>query len=304
MERNVIFRPAYNRPEMLQLSIDHEIEARNIAGIQQNEYLTYFLLEYDAPKKVLEIAHSYPFAAKYRYRKRWWRPPAKRRYGITRNLLQGMKEGFRKARNHAIVIEDDILLHYSFFQYVKKLQSLPDLKNYSVLLALGSNENGDCSAISIAHHDYSPLAPVINKAFWKKYLKQFSNFRYYQNRNKTIIKLNQKYHSYWKNGYKFKDSKTYNNHDGLINRLVDAAFIEDGMVVVTPEVSRQIHIGVYGLNTKGMLIPGNDYSERLQNLKKIIADNRLNEYTKSTILSFNGFSPQLESWNGRLFIKQ
>jgi len=49
MERNVIFRPAYNRPEMLQLSIDHEIEARNIAGIQQNEYLTYFLLEYGAP---------------------------------------------------------------------------------------------------------------------------------------------------------------------------------------------------------------------------------------------------------------
>jgi hypothetical protein len=44
-------RPAYNRPEMLQLSIEYEIEARKTANIKDNEYLTFFLIEYGAPKK-------------------------------------------------------------------------------------------------------------------------------------------------------------------------------------------------------------------------------------------------------------
>jgi hypothetical protein len=99
---------------MLQLSIDYEVAARKVAGVTDEEYLTLFLIEYGAHEKVIEIARYYPYPSRIRFRNRWWRSERKRRYGITRSLLEGMKEGFRIAHDHAVVIEDDILIHKTY----------------------------------------------------------------------------------------------------------------------------------------------------------------------------------------------
>lgn len=302
MTKNVILRPVFNRPEMLQLSIDYEIEARRAAGVKQEEYFTFFLVEYGAPEKIAEIARSYPFPGTLRFRNRWWRTPRKRRYGITRSLIEGMKEGFRTADQHVIVIEDDILLHSSYFQYIQAVLQLPGAENFSAISAVSPFNDGDPHIVHRGNH-YAPLAPLIAKTFWDAYIRHYANERYYQNRKKTIVALNWKYRAYWDNGYKMGSRKTYDNHDGLINRLVDAARIERNMFVIEPEVDRQIHIGVYGTNTPGRSIPGDTFEERLKELRTIVLQNRLANYTESKVLDFRSFSDCLDNWTGNMQLR-
>lgn len=300
MAKNIILRPAYKRPEMFQLSIEYEIEARRAAGVKGEEYLTLFLIEYGAPEKVIEIARSYPYPSLIRLRNRWWRAERKRRYGITRSLLEGMKEGFRIADNHAIVIEDDVLVHKTYFQYIKDVMSLASENEYSAIVASSPTNNGAPDKI-VRGRDYSPLAPLISKKFWELYIGKYAKGSYYQNRKKTIIAINKKYEKYGLEKYKLFGTHQFDNHDGLINRLVDVANVEKNMYVVVPEVDRQIHIGFYGTNTPGKDIPGDSYEERLLMLRSIIKDNRLGEYTESSILKFYGFSESLDQWDGSLF---
>jgi len=305
MPHNVIFRPVFNRPEMLQLSIDYEAEARKTGDIQDNEYTTWFLVEHGAPEKVHEIVENYPFPSVRLYRNRWWRSGEKKRYGISRNLLEGMKKGFPTADNHGIVIEDDILIHKSYFNYITAvLNAIGDI-NYSVISATGyRNDSSNCSIVSTKPRHFSPLAPLISKPFWNNYIRPYSKSSYYQNRKKTVARLNTAYKSNWDKEYKFNDSTTYNNHDGLINRLVDVAYIEEKRLMLTPEVSRQMHIGIYGLNNKSKPIPGNSYHERLDALRKIVLDNRLKEFNNSNVIPEKGFRKELDSWNGMIDLRQ
>ncbi|ACD89381.1 hypothetical protein Clim_0287 [Chlorobium limicola DSM 245] len=61
LAKNVVLRPAFNRPEMLNLSIGHEFEESRYANIIIDDYLTLFLIECDAPEKVTAIVEPYPF---------------------------------------------------------------------------------------------------------------------------------------------------------------------------------------------------------------------------------------------------
>jgi len=293
MSQNIIMRPAYNRPEMLQLSIEYEVEARKTAQIKDGEYITFFLIEYGAPKEIIDIIQAYPYPSVCQFRKRWWRLPKRRKYGITRNLLEGMKEGFKVAEHYCIVIEDDILIHKTYFQYINAILSLPEAQNFSAICSVSPSNTGN---LSIVHkgNDYSPWASLLSKKFWINYIKPYSNEFYYSNRTKTVIGINNKYKKHQNNTYKFGKIKKFDNHDGLINRLVDAAMIEQKMFVIIPEIDRQIHIGVYGTNTPGKIIPGNTFEERIQTLKNFISSNKLSELTESTIISFKHFSPLLD----------
>jgi len=266
---NIILRPVYNRPEMLALSLKYEIEARKFYG-QTDHLTTLFIVEHGTPDKVLELIDQYPYKKKLEFRPR--------KYGLTMSILEGMKQAFEMARSFIIYIEDDILIHKTYFHYLKvvfKTQTGP----VSVISPYNFNDKGDVHGIRRAHH-YAALAPLITKKFFDKYVKQHVTSNYYgatgndvedfHIRCDYILKLNEKYKEYWSPKlYKYKDG-THNEQAGLLNRLVDVAMIEENMHVIMPEVNRQQHIGYFGKNRPGGVIPGKSYEERLENLRKII----------------------------------
>jgi hypothetical protein len=85
--------------------------------------------------------------------------------------------------------------------------------------------------------------------FFNTYVRPFANASYYNKRHATITSINDQYGD--NPDYKYKRNPSHNEQAGLINRLCDVAFIEEGMNVYMPEVNRQIHIGFYGKNRQG-----------------------------------------------------
>lgn len=296
---NIILRPVYNRPEMLHLSIEYEIKAREAFGKTSN-LKTVFLVEHGAPPQTLEIVNKYPYDKHVIVREK--------KYGLTPNILEGMKEVFARTDNYLIYIEDDILVHETYFQYLKLAMNLVKGNyKFSVISPYNFNDNGDVSSIRRAHH-YAALAPLINKEFFDKYMLPCIGPNYYssfKSRAEFIAALNEKYKNYWgSKKYKYGNSGAHNEQAGLFNRLVDAAMIDDDMYVIMPRVNRQIHIGFYGKNRPGGIIPGKTFTERLAVLRKIIDQNKLFEF--SATKNYNDYLPfsnKLESWDGNLYME-
>jgi hypothetical protein len=91
---------------------------------------------------------------------------------------------------------------------------------------------------------------------------------------------------------------------GLTSRLVDIAMIEEGKHTIVPDISRAIHIGFYGKNRPGHL-PGGDFYERLALMRDVITNNRFYEMTQTKQYNdYFVFDPQLETWDGKLYVKE
>jgi hypothetical protein len=295
MGRNVILRPVYNRPEMLYLSLEYEIKARQYFQ-WPDDLITLFIIEYGSPGKTLEVLDAYPFKKQY--------VPRTKRHGLTINILEGMKDAFSIAEDYVIYIEDDILLHKTYFEFMNVLLSMEEINPFSVLLGYSPNDNGDVNAVDKTHI-YAALAPLINKKFYFDYIFPCSGPNYYKNPAEFVKALNESYKEYWKSRrYKYTNVEHW-EQAGLINRLVDVAMIEEGVHVYRPEVNRQVHIGYYGKNRPGGKIPGNDFDERLKNLREIIKDSDEMYKMSGTpqYKDYKTFSPKLEEWNGTLHIK-
>lgn len=316
-------RPVYNRPEMLQLSIEYEIKARQKAGIRDNEYLTLFLIEYGASRKVIQIAKSYPYPAVYRYRRReyesldiynalfnrkkYWR------YGISRNLLEGMKDAFQLSDEYVLMIEDDILIHETYFQYINVLLGMPEIFPFSAISAsrngmfawanntVHQDQSGNATIVRKGH-DYSPWGPLLGKWFFMKYVLPYANEEFYENRLQAMEKLNAKYTRFFGREYKYTDIK-HGEQAGLINRLVDVAMIDDGAYVITPDLDRQIHIGFYGANRGKNKINGLTFKGRVQNLYDMIQQRKLYDFAKRKKYNdYRYFSEDLASWDGKMVL--
>jgi len=294
---NVILRPVFNRPEMLKLSFEYEIAARKYFMLP-GEYITVFIVEYNSPAATLELVASYPFKARHIVRGG--------RYGLSKNILEGMKDAFKSADDHIIYIEDDILIHKTYFQYMNILLNMFSKDEYSVLAAYNGDDNGDVHELYKGHH-YTALAPIISKEFFEDYIEPCITETYYRNYN-TRAKFCRALAAKYKDNkvYKYRNSpETHNEQAGLINKLVDVALIEEGKCVITPYVNRHQHIGYFGKNRPGGVIPGKNFEERLANLRKIITD--ANEmYKLSATKQYNDykvFSPKLEEWDGTLHVK-
>jgi len=321
MHQNVILRPVFNRPEMLQLSIEYEAAARKKANIKDSEYLTLFLVEYGADRKIKELAKGYPFPSKILFRKRgydkinYWDAVFNRslyfRYGLSRNLMEGMKSAFQISEDHIVMIEDDILIHETYFQYIKSIFSLPGVEPYCTISAskygmyawsVKSAELDNSGDISILRkcHDYSPWGPVISKWFFMNYVHEYANENYYENREKVVLAINDKYKELNQNGYKYIDNK-HIEQAGLINRLVDVAFINDSAPVLTPDVDRQMHIGFYGANRGRNKIKGLTFKKRVERLRDIIDNKKLYDHAKRKHhKDYRYFNDDLVSWDGTL----
>jgi len=283
---NVILRPVWNRPEMLALSLESEKAAR---ARTHEDYVTVFAIEYGAPPKVLDLITNYEFPARYIVRKK--------HFGITRNVLEGMKAAFDIAESYVIHLEDDVVLHESYFEFMDALRVIA--KEWSVLSAYSQTNEGDVRAV-VKREWYSALAPLISKRFFNAYIARHAKQEYYARKVEYMLRLGVQYAR--SSLYKYKDA-THCQQAGLINRLVDVARIERGWRVFSAEIPRQIHIGFYGANRLGALPPGS-FSERLAWLRRAIARGELYAATRSKEYDdYLPFSPKLETWDGTLYVK-
>lgn len=289
---NVIMRVAWRRPEMFKLSLDYEIEARE-HHMLPGDFVTIFVVDHNPDKKTFELIKQYPYKKKVLLRDK--------RYGLTVNILEGMKTCFNLTEDYVVYIENDILIHKTYFQYMDVLMNTVD--DYSVLSAYNSNDKGDVRGVYKAHH-YAALAPLINKSFHTTYIEPCSNNTYYAKLAQYVINLNEKYRDHWGKIYKYKDSTHY-EQAGLLNRLIDVSAIEEDVWCYMPRVNRQQHIGYFGKNRPGGTIPGDSFEERLENLKEII-QNADKMYELSRTKQYNDykvFSPKLNDWDGTLYVK-
>ena len=102
---NIMMRPVYNRPEMLFLSIEYEIKAREYYKstkkyFSDDDYTTLFIIEHGAHPMVEQFVKNYP------YRSLIIKRPEQ--YGLTINILEGFKAAFDRTDTHVVYIEDDI----------------------------------------------------------------------------------------------------------------------------------------------------------------------------------------------------
>lgn len=292
MARNIILRPVYNRPEMLKLSIEYEIAAREYHRFP-SELLTVFLIEHGSPQETIDLVKSYPYPSALIQREQ--------KLGLTINILEGMRQAFELADEYLIHLEDDILLHKTYFQYMHEAM-MGDLGGpFSVISAYNQTDGENPSEVYLGHH-YAALAPLINKNVWEKYMKQLACEDYYKNPAGFVVALNEQYKKHWGGKYKYKNYAHW-EQAGLWNRVVDVALIEDNAYVLMPKINRQQHIGFYGKNrVMGTAIPGNSFDERVESLREIIIDaDRL--YTMAGSKQYDDykvFSPKLDAWDGRL----
>lgn len=291
---NVILRPVYNRPEMFYLSLEYEIEARKHYMLP-GDFITVFLVEHGAPKIIHDFIDKYPF--------RNHRILRQKKFGLTMNILEGMKEAFSLADEYVIYLEDDILLHKTYFEYLNVILNMENLGDFSIISPYSPNDAGSVNEVRKTNI-YAALAPLINKKFYFNYIYKCSNTNYYNNMALFVSELNEKYKDYWKSRrYKYTDVAHY-EQAGIINRLVDVAMIDDEMYVIVPKVNRQIHIGFLGKNRSGFL-PGKGFEERLANLREIIKDpNEMYKHTNSKQYNdYKIFSPKLDEWDGTVVFK-
>lgn len=287
--KNIIMRPVWNRPEMLKLSLDYEILAREYCELS-SELHTIFLLEYGTTKEVLDVVSAYPYS--HEVIKRPFQ------YGLTPNILEGYKVAFNGADSFVITIEDDILLHKTYFQYIDAVLSMSNLPKFSVINATGPN-NGNVSEMRQTCH-YGPWAPLVDKDFFVTKILPHANDGYYNNRSAKMLELNTNYMQH--DLYIFNDSR-WNEQAGLIHRLARISAIDDHVFILSPRQNRERNIGYFGKNRPGGVIPGKTLQDRFQNLTEIIKDPKSmvkhagsNAHEKD----YDLFNEDLDVWDGTL----
>lgn len=304
---NVIMRVAWNRPEMLQVSIEHEVKARKYYMID-GDFITIFVVDYNPPRETMEVINKYPFKKKVLIREK--------QFGLTRNILLGMKTAFNFADDYMIYIEDDICVHETYFKYMDVLMGM-DLGKYSVLSAYSKIDKGSVNEVYMGHH-YCAWGALITKKFFEEYILTHIHADYYGTfkeehknfgvRAHYVNMLNETYrnHPKAKEYYKYIESDIHNEQAGMVNRLVDIALMERNWHVIMPTINRQQHIGFYGKNRPGAKgIPGSTFEERVINLRKIIKNEKLMyEMTGSKqYKDYAVFDKKLDNWDGTLCLK-
>lgn len=295
MGKQIIMRPVFNRPEMFKLSLEYEIKAREYFDIGE-EFTTLFIVEHGSPQIIHDLIAEYPYEHDIIQREE--------RFGLSMNILEGFKDAFWNSDDYVIYIEDDILLHKTYFKYLKLILDNSELSNFSVISPYNFTDTGSVNMIRKERH-YAALAPLISKDFYERYILRCSNEDFYARPAQFVMALNNKYQKYQHDRtYRYKDT-THFQQAGLINRLCDCARIDDDMYVVMPDINRIQHIGIYGHNRiKGKEIPGNTFEDRVESLREIIKD-PVKMYDMAGSKEYNdymAFSPKLNGWDGTLKI--
>jgi hypothetical protein len=295
---NLIMRPVFNRPEMLFLSLEYESKAREYYDFS-SELTTLFIVESGADLKTLELVDTYPYPKIIVKRAE--------KFGLSKNILTGFLKAFDMTDNFVIYIEDDVLIHKTYFQYMDILLRMFNDNECTILSPFNGDDDRSVNELYKGHY-YTALAPLIYKNFFNKYIKPCITEVYYKNfmtRDKFVRALAKKYG--YSSLYKYRDNPgAHNEQAGLINKLVDVALIEEGKHVIMPYVNRQQHIGYFGKNRPGGKLPGKTFEQRLSNLREIIlsADKMYELSATKQYNDYLAFSPKLEEWDGTLTLKE
>lgn len=299
---NFILRPLYQRPEMLRLSIDSEIAAReHHCGTHLH---TLFLVEYGADPICLEIISKYPYPHTVIKRSTRMNPVG--------NILEGLKAAAMAEVNggdvvpeYAINIEEDCFLHESFFTFVEKATSMLSDRKYSAITTWGKSNEGASDVLTTGTYFCGP-GTIVNLDFFRRYVMPYATQDYYRDFYSSIMPVNyrnhenpySKYHSKYGNQYQHLD------WDGLTNRLVDAALFEEGINSYSSECFRLLHIGFYGFNRHGGKFPKElkSFESRVDFLKRSIFDSDFMASLDGHYKDYAVFSEAMETWNGELHI--
>lgn len=296
MKTQVIMRPVFNRPEMLYLSLESEQVAKEYYKMSETNFLNIFIVEHGADPKVKDLVEQFEGYKQIIYREQ--------RYGLSKNILEGMKFCFNNTDDYIIYIEDDVLLHKTYFQFMDVLMN-SDIEPYSILSPFNHIDEGEPNEVRAENH-YAALAPLISKDFFNRYVRHCADEVFYQNPAAFVAELGQHYKAYWGREYKYGNKTTHHQQAGLINRLIDVARIKDGLQVYMPRLNRQQHIGMYGYNRKkGNNLKGDTFEERVENLRGIITDaDKMTQFSgDQRYQDYKAFNPKLEEWDGSLIIQ-
>lgn len=219
MATQIIMRPVFNRAEMLYLSIEAEIKARNYYKFPDN-LLTLFIIEYGADPMTVEIVKQYPFKSYCIFRQK--------KFGLTANILEAFKDAFSMTGDYVLYIEDDVLPHKTFFKYLDVILNMPEANKASVISSFNKDDDGDVHELYKGYH-YAAICTTIFKKFYLEYIYPSSIPEYYNDMYGYIAELDKKYKG--NSLYKYQ-SLAHVEQAGRINRAVDINHIqEDGYVI-------------------------------------------------------------------------
>ncbi len=286
---NVLLRTVFDKPEMLQLSLKYEKIARNYFD---DDYLTIFAVDYGANPKCLEVIKEYTF--KYMIVER----PV--RHYVCANILGGLKTACKKASDFVINMEDDVILHKTYFEFVKKAHDLVKSYGYSAITTWGYSPLGDPSILKETDYFCGP-GTVISKDFFEQYIAPYATQSYYRNWVPTIQDVNELNRSNPKAKYAVGDH-THLDWDGLANRLVDYASFSKGLHSYSSSCFRLLHIGFYGFNRRGGKYPDGIYSfeDKVKFLESNIFNPEMLSRLDGVYNDYHTFDPAIDDWDGSL----
>jgi hypothetical protein len=296
---NYIIRAVYNRPEMFYVSLKTEEIARQ--HYCNDDFTTLFCIEYGAPTIIKEIIEKvYPY--KYEIVNR-----STRHFGWG-NILEGFNQALQHADKYMLNLEDDCVVHETYFEYIDKVLPLIDNKCAVVNGSNRSTPNRDQSLVNVVNKTslFEATCCMMFVDFYKEFVKPYATYDYYRNRQKIIDEVNKR------NGddprSKFRPSRNnLNKHigwDGLVNRLVDTARIEKDMYCVSPQTDRRIHIGFYGQNRPGRFpSEETDFFKRVDLLVNIVNNPETMAKLDGRYKDYSNFDPSLEDWSGTLIME-
>jgi len=277
---------------MLYLSLKYEQKAREYFD---DDYFTLFAVDHGTDKKCFEIIRSYPFRHAVMAR------PS--RYKVCANIMEALKQVFVENIDYAINMEDDLILHETYFKFVHNAFNMVQDRKFSVITTWGYSPYGDPSILKCADYSCGP-GTVISRHFFMNYMMQFANAGYYNNWIPTIKHVNEMNKDNPKAKYKI-DNFSHLDWDGLMNRLVDYAAYKDNLRGFASVCFRLLHIGFYGFNRHGEFPPElKTFEARVEFLESNIFNPDVLAKLDRVYTDYHVFDPQLDKWDGSLRLEE
>ena len=290
---NIIIRPVFNRPEMLYLALKYEQKAREYFD---EDYYTIFAVDHGTSEKCFDIIKD------YKYKHEVVARPI--RYKVCANIMEALKQAFRMDVDYAINMEDDLVLHKSYFEFVNKAHNLVKDKKYSVITTWGYKDFGDPTILKQTDFSCGP-GTVISKEFFIKHMLQYANAGYYNNWVSTIQKVNALNKNNPNAKYTEKNAFTHLDWDGLMNRMVDYASYSNEIYGYSSLCYRLLHVGFYGFNRQGGKFPPElkTFEERVDFLEQGIYNPDVLAQLDGVYKDYSVFDPKLDTWDGNLILE-